>query len=137
MALKVVAAAQNSEQLDTFVRTLLLLNSRKGQAAIEGPKTTQLLLPDEKKERKITYLLPGNDKISIDKKDLPALTRAADVIESKFKVIHDLLEYQEEDGATKSVILQAEYYADFICSWTKNKKEFPEEEIAFSCVFIS
>lgn len=39
---------------------------------------------------------------------------AADRIESKFKVIHDLLEYQEEDGATKSVILQAEYYADFI-----------------------
>ena len=38
----------------------------------------------------------------------------AERIEDKFKVVHELLEHQEENETAKSVTLQAEYYADFI-----------------------
>ena len=51
---------------------------------VSPTKTTQLLLPDEKKsERKITYSLLDGDQVSVDKKDIPALTRTAAVIEKK------------------------------------------------------
>lgn len=38
----------------------------------------------------------------------------AERLEDKFKVVHDLLEYQEENDNPKSVSIQAEYFADFI-----------------------
>jgi hypothetical protein len=39
---------------------------------------------------------------------------AAERLEEKFKVVHNLLEYQADNEGTKTVTLQADYYADFV-----------------------
>jgi hypothetical protein len=75
---------------------------------------SNLLPPDNSNKRDTTQGIEIKIALTLLTANAIEKFEKAERIENKFKVIHDLLEYQEEDGATKSVILQAEYYADFV-----------------------
>lgn len=72
------------------------------------------LPPDNPNKRDIAQGIEIKIKLTLLTTSAIAKFEKAERIDDKFKVIHDLLEQQEELNATKSVILQAEYYADFV-----------------------
>lgn len=75
---------------------------------------SNVLPPDSPNKRDIAQGI--EIKINLTLLTISAINKfeKAERIEDKFKVVHDLLEQQEEKDAPKSVILQAEYYADFV-----------------------
>lgn len=75
---------------------------------------SNLLPPDNANKRDTTQGIEIKIALTLVTANAIEKFEKAERIEDKFKVVHSLLEYQEEEGATKSVILQAEYYADFV-----------------------